>query len=140
MTKKRVQLVYYPKNVSKPIIYNLINHYDIVINIIQARILPDEEGKLIMDMEADDENYIDGGLNYLVGEGVDVKVLEKSIVYNEDDCIYCGACTGLCKTGALTMNKDTWKLNVDHEKCLLCGMCVEACSVNALSLEVNGDL
>lgn len=140
MPKKRIQLVYHPENVSKPIIYDLIKHFDIVINIIQARILPDEEGKLIMDMETEDINYINRGLEYLTDEGVDVQVLEKSIIYQEEDCIYCGACTGLCKAGALTMDQQTWKLNVDHDKCLLCGMCVSACAVDALSLEVNGTL
>ncbi|MFW5986277.1 MAG: NIL domain-containing protein [Halanaerobiales bacterium] len=138
MFKKRIQLVYHPDNVSKPIIYELVKHFDIVINIIQARILPDEEGKLIMDIEAQDRKYIDRGLEYLKDEGVDIRILEKSIIYEEGDCIYCGACTGLCKAGALTMDKETWKLNVEHEKCLLCGMCVSACAVNALSLEVNG--
>ncbi|MFP4016704.1 MAG: NIL domain-containing protein [Halanaerobiales bacterium] len=138
MYSKRVQLVYHPNNVDKPIIYDLIKHFDIVINIIQAKILPDEEGKLVMDMEAAEIYYIDKGIKYLIEEGVDVQTLEESIVYSKDNCIFCGACTGLCKAGALSMNKENWELVVEHEKCFLCGMCVNACAFDALSLGING--
>ncbi|MFW6022508.1 MAG: NIL domain-containing protein [Halanaerobiaceae bacterium] len=138
MYSKRVQLVYHPNTVDKPIIYDLIKHFDIVINIIQAKILPDEEGKLVMDMKASEGEYIEKGIKYLVEEGVDVQLVEESVVYNKDNCVFCGACTGLCKAGALSMDRETWELKVEHDKCLLCGMCITACGFDALTLEVNG--
>ncbi len=138
MYSKRVQLVYHPNNVEKPIIYDLIKHFDIVISIIQAKILPDEEGKLVMDMKAAELEYIERGIEYLKQEGVDVQTLEESIVYNQENCVFCGACTGLCKSGALKMDNTNWELIVEHDKCLLCGMCLTACAFDALTLGVNG--
>ncbi|MFP4017355.1 MAG: NIL domain-containing protein [Halanaerobiales bacterium] len=139
MINKRLQLIYHPDNVSKAIIYDLVKNFDIVINIIQARILPDEEGKLVMDIKVHDEHFLNEALIYLKNEGVDVAILEKSISYNQEACVHCGACTGLCKAEALCMDKKSWELLVDQEQCLLCGMCVNACAFNALTLEVNGD-
>ncbi|NLM97420.1 MAG: 4Fe-4S binding protein [Halanaerobiaceae bacterium] len=138
MYSRRVKLIYRPDKVGEPIIYNLIKRFDVEINIIHARISPDEEGKLVMDIKAEEINDLEKGINYLLMEGIEVKTLDKSIVYNEEDCVFCGACTGLCKTGALKMDEDSWELVVDHGKCLLCGMCIDACSLNALSLGVNG--
>ncbi|MEJ6952125.1 NIL domain-containing protein [Natronospora cellulosivora (SeqCode)] len=139
MINKRLQLVYHPDNVSKAIIYDLVKNYDIVINIIQARILPDEEGKLVMDIKVSKKSALDQALKYLNNEGIDVTILEKSIAYNQEACVHCGACTGLCKAEALIMDKTSWELLLDQENCLLCGMCVSACGFNALSLETNGD-
>jgi len=138
MYSRRVKLVYQPNIVGEPIIYNLIKKFDIEINIIQAKISPVEEGKLVMDMKAEEINYLEKGINYLLKEGIVVKTLDKSIVYREEDCVFCGACTGLCKTGALKMDQENWELIVDHTSCLLCGMCINACAFNALSLGVNG--
>jgi ferredoxin len=137
MYKKRVELVFSPGIVNKPLTYDLIKTYDIEINILQAKIFPEEEGLLIVDLTGKSKEMVDKGIAYLEEEGVNVKLLEKSIIFNEEKCINCGACTGVCKTGALTMDRETWELIVDQDKCLLCQMCLSACSVKALSMEIG---
>ncbi len=137
MYKKRVELVFRPDIVNKPITYNLIKIYDIEINIFQARIFPEEEGHLIVDLKGKTKEIVDKGIDYLQKEGVIIRLLEKSIIFNAEKCINCGACTGVCKTGALTMDQETWELIVDHDKCLLCEMCLSACSIKALSMEIG---
>lgn len=137
MFKKRLSLKFSPEIVDKPITYQLLKNYKIVFNIIQARISPEEEGHLIIDFKSLEEDDINKVIDYLQSEGVEVKILEKSIIYNEERCINCGACTGVCKSGALSMDSGTYKLIVDNDKCLFCEMCLSACFVQALSLE-NG--
>ncbi|MFW6034702.1 MAG: NIL domain-containing protein [Halothermotrichaceae bacterium] len=137
MVKKRLKLSFKSDIVSKPITYNLIKHYDTVINILQARIFPDEEGQLILDIKSESEDNIKRSIKYLQDEGVVVNVVEKTIVFDDDKCINCGACTGVCKAGALTLDKKTWELKVNQEKCVLCEMCLSACSVNAISLKIG---
>lgn len=135
MHRKRVMLIFHGGIVGKPIAYQLIKRYDIVINILQARIFPEEDGQLIIEMINEDEKQIIDGINYLEEEGVIVRELSETILFDENSCINCGVCTGVCKTGALTMAQKTWELVVDQEKCLLCEMCIPTCPVNALSME-----
>lgn len=137
MCKKRLELVFGPEIVGKAITYNLIKKYDVIINVFQARILPDEEGYMVVDIKAKNEESIKKSVEYLQSEGVTVDFLEKSISYNQDRCINCGACTGVCRSGALLMDQESWELIVDQDKCLLCEMCLSACSMKALSLEIR---
>lgn len=55
------------------------------------------------------------------------------VIINEDTCIGCGACVGVCPVGALSMNDDA-KSVCDEGTCIDCGSCVSACPVEAISM------
>ena len=48
---------------------------------------------------------------------------------NRYKCGYCGACVGVCPTGALEL-VETW-IEVDNT-CIGCGVCAKICPVGAL--------
>ena len=135
MYKKRLLLNFPPKITDNPITYQLIRKYDIIVNILQAKIFQEEEGQLIVEIQSKSETNLAEGIDYLKSEGVKVTELKESIKLDEEICINCGACTGVCKTGALTLNQETWELEVNQEECLLCEMCISVCPVNALALD-----
>lgn len=56
-----------------------------------------------------------------------------SIRVNPWRCATCGACVGLCPTGALTLDEN--RLVVEATLCTECGICEPACPVAALSLD-----
>ncbi len=59
--------------------------------------------------------------------------MKMAVVINADACIGCGACTGGCPVGALSMN-DEGKSVCDEGSCISCGACVGTCPVEAISL------
>ena len=135
MYKKRILLNFPPHITDQPITCQLIRKYDVIVNILQAKIFPEEEGQLILELQNENEEDLKEGIDFLKENGVKVTVLEETINLNQESCINCGACTGVCKPGALTLNKNTWELEVDQDKCLLCEMCISVCPINALRLD-----
>ncbi len=135
MYKKRVLLKFPPKITDQPITCQLIRQYDVIVNILQAKIFPEEEGQLILELQNDNKKDLMQGINFLKNTGVKVTILEETIKLDDKNCINCGGCTGVCKTGALTLNKKSWELEVEQDKCLLCEKCISVCPVTALSLD-----
>lgn len=51
---------------------------------------------------------------------------------NQDICIGCGACVGVCPVGALSMNEEG-RAECDEGTCIDCGACISTCPVEAIS-------
>ncbi|MBN1532766.1 MAG: 4Fe-4S binding protein [Spirochaetes bacterium] len=49
-----------------------------------------------------------------------------------DACTSCGTCVARCPMGALTMEGDALRLNID--RCIGCGLCASACTAGAIVL------
>ena len=46
-------------------------------------------------------------------------------IFSKEKCAYCGVCAEVCPFGAITVENNTWKQNMN--KCFGCGVCVENC-------------
>ncbi|MBE0466382.1 MAG: 4Fe-4S binding protein [Candidatus Desulforudis sp.] len=122
----------FPAEVSdKPLIYYLVKDFDLMVNILKANINPHKQGTMIMELRGDN---LDDGLAYLASRGVAVQPLSEEIVRHEDRCISCGACTAICPTGALYIERPAMAVHFDGEKCVVCQMCTRACPVRAMEV------
>jgi ferredoxin len=131
---KKVVIHYTADNVEQPIICQLVKRYDLVFNILKARIFPRREGVIVLELSGLKENF-EKGILFLKEKGLKVEPLSKSVNQNMDKCVYCGACTAFCPTDALAFDAQTMKVVFDPEKCNGCELCVSACPVRAM--EVN---
>jgi ferredoxin len=131
---KRLMLTFSQKLVSQPIMYRLVKEYDIAINILFAKVLPNETGKLIVEFSYTKEKDFEKGLKFLRDLGVKIEPISKEIARDEDNCIDCGACTAVCRTNALTINRKTFEVEFNQEKCVLCEMCIHACPMKVISI------
>ena len=131
MVSKRIVLTFPHRLVDKPIIYKLVKSYDLVFNILQARITPKEEGLLVLELTGKKENYANG-IKYLNSLGVKIQPLSQDVTRNDSRCTHCGACITVCPTSALALDPKTMKVNFDSEKCIACELCVRACPPRAM--------
>ncbi len=132
MEKIRIKLglAFPPEKTDKPIVTNLVR-YNVSFNILKASISPGKTGHIIIELEGK-QSDIEKSLGYLNSQDITVKIYTDSVVRYEEKCMHCGACTAVCPSGALVMNKQTWELEFNMDKCLLCGHCVRACPTRAI--------
>ena len=134
--KKRYVLTFPSDNTNEPITYNLVKQFDIKINIIKAKINAGEEGTLLLEMDAQQQNISDAK-KYLEDNHISCQSVEKKIHWNEDECMHCGACTAVCFSQALTMDTETRQLNFNTEKCIVCELCVKACPLRLFEIHFS---
>ena len=134
MYSKKVVIRYTADIVEQPFIYQLVKKYDLVFNILKARIFPRREGVIVLELTGTKENF-DQGIRFLKEKGLKVEPLSKSVSQNLEKCVHCGACTGFCPTSALSIDRVSMKVNFEPEKCNGCELCVSACPSRAM--EVN---
>jgi len=132
VTSKNVLLIFNQQIMYKPIIYRLAPDFDIIFNVLEAKILPKQEGRIILELRGEPAN-IERCITYLRGERVQVEILADKIHRDESKCVHCGACTAVCRTDALVIHRSTMEVEFYPEKCVACGLCMLACPVKAMS-------
>ena len=129
---KNVLLVFRPEVMYQPVIYRLAREFELVFNILEAKIFPRLEGRLILELRGTPE-AVDAGVAYLERAGVGVTPIAENIRRDEERCVDCGACTAVCRTGALAVAPATMEVRLAPELCAACGQCELACPMKALS-------
>ncbi len=128
---KNVLLIFNKEVMYKPIIYRLAADYKIVFNVLEAKIFPRQEGRLILQLQGTPDQ-MKSALEYLVGEGVGVEILAEKIKRDEDKCVHCGACLAVCRSDALSFDEESGKVVFNPERCVACGLCEMVCPVKAV--------
>jgi len=132
MVSKNFILIFKKSIMYKPIIYRLVKDFDIIFNVLEAKIYPKEEGRIILELKGS-KNSMDSAIKYIKNEGVIIDPIINRINKDENLCVHCGACTAVCRAEALSIDRETMKINFYPEKCTLCGLCLKACPVGAMS-------
>ena len=135
MITKRIVLKFPSKLVDKPIVYKLVKDFDLVFNILMARVTPKEEGELVIELKGEKDKYAEA-IKYLDSIGVTVEPLSQDITRDEERCTHCGACITICPTAALYMDKGTMKVIFDAAKCIACELCVKGCPPRAMKIKL----
>lgn len=50
-------------------------------------------------------------------------------------CLHCGVCINACAYDAISRNKKTGAVVIDHEKCVACGKCLMACPYGMITMD-----
>lgn len=131
MPTRKLLLYFLKCEIEKPIIYHLVKDYNLMINIFRARVTPEEEGYLVLDVTGTDED-IQHGLEYVKTLGVTVNETLKGVRWDSQKCTSCGNCIPRCPTGALNYpDPHTRKVDFDPTRCIECLNCIRNCPFDA---------
>lgn len=117
----------------KPIVCNLTKQFDLTFNILNATILPRKEGVMVLELSGEKKQFREG-VNYLKAQGVKVQNAEQEIKRENTKCTHCGACTAVCPTNALFIQRPEMIVDFDQRKCSLCELCIPACPSRAMAV------
>ncbi len=126
----------FPANIStQPVVCNLTRKFDLDFNISKAQISSGREGYLILEILGSKEK-VDEAKHYLEEQGIIVSDVAQRIFRDEKSCVECGACTAICPTAALHMDKER-HLAFDVDKCVVCTRCIKICPVHAMKADIG---
>jgi len=132
--QSKILVLRFPKTeVQKPLVCNLARRFDLEFNILNAAILPRKEGIMVLELFGDRRQFRDG-IAYLKSHGVDVQKASQEVGRDSKRCVHCGACTAVCPTSALCVERPGMRVVFDQARCSVCELCVSACPTRAMTI------
>ncbi|MEB3280511.1 MAG: NIL domain-containing protein [Lyngbya sp.] len=130
--KKRVTLTFPRTSVQMPITYRLAKDFNVASNIIRAQVAPNQIGTLVVELSGDIDQ-LEAAIDWMQSQNIKVSSERREILIDEEICVDCGLCTGVCPTEALTLDPETFYLTFTRSRCIVCEQCISACPVQAIS-------
>ena len=133
MISKKVLIVFPKTEFEKPIVNDLIKYYAVTIRIIRAKITPEEEGYMLIDIIGE-EKHIDLAMTFLNTLDIHIQEANKGLQWESERCAHCGNCLSHCPTGALSIvDRVTMEVRFDKDLCIECLNCIKNCPHGACS-------
>ena len=105
--------------------------YNLVVNVFRAKVTPQEEGYLLLDVTGTEEE-IEKALEFVRTFNVRINASGKGVTWDRDRCTHCGHCVVHCPTGALgVIDLATREIGFNEEKCIECLACIGVCPYGA---------
>ncbi|AKE66049.1 iron-sulfur cluster binding protein homolog [Microcystis aeruginosa NIES-3806] len=130
--KKRITLTFPKKAVHMPVTYRLAKDFNVAANIIRAQVAPNQVGTLVLELSGDIDE-LEAAIEWLQLQNIGVSQVSREIVIDEEKCVDCGLCTGVCPTEALTLDPESFRLKFLRSRCVVCEQCIPTCPVVAIS-------
>jgi ferredoxin len=115
-----------------PVTYRLAKDFNIAARIIRAQVAPNQVGKLVLELSGDIDQ-LDAAIDWMSSQEINVSLASREILIDEQSCVHCGLCTGVCPTEALSLDPKTFQLHFTRSRCIVCEQCIPTCPVQAIS-------
>ncbi|VEN73308.1 (Fe-S)-binding protein [Candidatus Desulfarcum epimagneticum] len=120
--------------VREPIVCDLVKKFDLTFTILNAAIFPRKEGKMVLELSGSKSGFKQG-VKYLREHHIHVQNAAQDVEMDEKKCTQCGACTAVCPTNALSIQRPEMTVVFNRQKCSVCELCVPACPTRAMSVK-----
>jgi ferredoxin len=129
---QRSAIFHFPADLyDRPVVSRLVQEFDVEVNILNAHITPQQCGHMFAVLDGE-EAAVHRALAAMQAMGVETILPVKNLVWNEDNCVHCGACAGPCRPGAFSVDPATRRVVFDPTRCIACNRCIPACSYGAI--------
>ena len=91
---------------------------------------------MVLELYGSRKNF-KAGVDYLKEYGVDVKNASQEVKRVDKKCTHCGACTAVCPTNALSIQRPEMMVVFDQQKCSLCELCISTCPTRAMKTSTS---
>lgn len=127
-TATKKLMLFFPRcECEKPIIYHLVKDHNLIVNVYRAKVTPEEEGYLVLDVTGTDED-IQRGMDFVKTFDVTINPTGKGVLWDKDRCTHCGHCVVHCPTEALCIaDRATREVAYDESDCIECLKCIRVC-------------
>jgi ferredoxin len=131
-TVTRKLMLFFPRcECEKPIIYHLVKDHNLIVNIYRAKVTPEEEGYLVLDVTGTEQD-IESGMEFVKTFNVTINTTGKGVTRDDERCTHCGQCVAHCPTQALHIPDGATREVVYNEaKCIECLACLRVCPFGA---------
>ncbi len=133
ITSRKIVLRFPSDLIDQPIVYRLINDYNLSFNILKASITPKKEGLLVLELTGKKEDYRKG-IDFLSRLKIKIQPLSKDVRRDEDKCTHCGVCIDICPTQAFVLDPKTREVKFNKDKCIACELCIKICPPRAMKV------
>ena len=130
--KKRVTLTFAQGLIHMPIAYRLAKDFNVAANIIRAQVTPNQVGTLVLELSGVVDE-LEAAIGWMRSQNIGVTLAQDEIRIDDDICVDCGLCTGVCPTQALVLDPDTFRLKFFQLRCIVCEQCIPTCPVQAIT-------
>ena len=130
----RKLFLHFPKcETEKPIVYQLVKDYNLIINIFRAKVTANEEGYLVLDVTGEEAD-IERGMEFVRSFRVTIDTVNKGVRWDAARCTHCGNCLSHCPTQALRLrDRDRREVEFVESACIECLNCLDNCPFGACS-------
>jgi NAD-dependent dihydropyrimidine dehydrogenase PreA subunit len=123
----KIVLKFPQKIMQDPLLADVILETGVRINIDRA-LVDASVGEIVIDVP---DERVEEVAEAFRRRGTEVREMDTPLVFDEVECIQCGACVSVCPVEVFKYNKDR-TISIDLTRCVLCKTCMEMCPHGAL--------
>jgi NAD-dependent dihydropyrimidine dehydrogenase PreA subunit len=123
----KIVLKFPQKIMQDPLLADVVLETGVRINIDRA-LVDASIGEIVIDVP---DERVEEVAEAFRRRGTDVYEMDTPLVFDEAECVQCGACVSVCPAEVFRYNKDR-SISIDLTRCVLCKTCIAMCPQGAL--------
>jgi len=112
---------------SEPLLADVVLETGVRINIDRA-FVDASVGEIVIDVPDERVEEVAAAFRR---RGTEVREMDTPILFDEAECVQCGACVSVCPVEVFRYNEDR-TISIDLARCVLCKTCMAMCPHGAL--------
>jgi L-aspartate semialdehyde sulfurtransferase ferredoxin len=123
----KIVLKFPQKIMQDPLLADVVLETGVRINIDRA-LVDGSIGEIVIDVP---DERVEEVAEAFRRRGTEVREMDAPLVFDEAECVQCGACVSVCPVEVFKYSEDR-TISIDLQRCVLCKTCMTMCPHGAL--------